>query len=134
MRAAFFACVLLLVAVLLTATAKAGVTRTVIAIGSGLQPVKGDKVTVHATGYITELKKKFWSTKDKDEPFSFFVGKGNVIRGWDEGVLQMREGETAELSISSDYAYGAGGFPAWGIAPHTALTFEIELLQVTKKK
>lgn len=53
---------------------------------------------------------------------------GQVIKGWDEGVIGMSQGEIARLTCSHDYAYGNGGFPAWGIMPNSTLVFEIELL------
>lgn len=107
-----------------------GVVRNVVKPGSGAGPKKGDKVTVHCTGFITEGRKKFWSTLDKNEPFAFNVGLGQVIKGWDEGVMQMQLGEEAELVMTGDYAYGPRGFPAWGIGPNAGLTFVINLLKV----
>lgn len=107
-----------------------GVTRKVIAAGSGATPKPGDKITVHCTGYLADGKKKFWSTRDDNKPFSFNVGLGQVIRGWDEGMLQMQTGETAELLMTGDYAYGARGFPAWNIPPNASLLFEIQLLKI----
>ncbi|KAH9582092.1 FKBP-type peptidyl-prolyl cis-trans isomerase domain [Trypanosoma melophagium] len=107
-----------------------GVDRKVLHEGNGVKPKKGDEVTVHCTGYIAEGRKKFWSTLDDNKEFSFRVGLGQVIRGWDEGVLQMSIGEKAELTLSSDYAYGERGFPAWGINPNAALIFEIQLLKI----
>jgi peptidylprolyl isomerase len=92
-----------------------GIERKVLKQGEGAQPEKGQKVTVHSTGFLADGKKKFWSTKDTNEPFGFNVGLGQVIRGWDDGVMQMQIGETAELLMSADFAYGARGFPAWGI-------------------
>lgn len=71
------------------------------------------------------------STKDAgQEPFAFQVGLGQVIKGWDEGVLGMKLGESARLTCSPDYAYGARGFPAWGIQPNSTLIFEIEVLKI----
>lgn len=71
------------------------------------------------------------STKDPgQEPFAFQVGLGQVIKGWDEGVLGMKLGESARLTCSPDYAYGARGFPAWGIQPNSTLIFEIEVLKI----
>jgi len=58
------------------------------------------------------------------------IGHGNVIKGWDEGVLTMKVGEKAMIKCTPDYAYGAGGFPAWGIMPNSELHFEIEVLSV----
>ncbi|KAF3509663.1 hypothetical protein F2Q69_00004887 [Brassica cretica] len=72
-----------------------------------------------------------FSTKDAGQkPFSFQIGKGAVIKGWDEGVMGMQIGEVARLRCSPDYAYGPGGFPAWGIQPNSVLDFEIEVLSV----
>ena len=69
------------------------------------------------------------ATKDPGQTtFSFTIGRGQVIKGWDEGVLTMAKGETARLTCTPDYAYGSGGFPAWGIMPNSTLVFEIELL------
>lgn len=108
-----------------------GVERRVIKSGTGPKPQIGQKVTVHATGCFAETGKKFWSTKDPgNEAFSFNVGVGHVIRGWDEGLLQMQLQETACLELSADYAYGSQGFPAWGIPPNTPLSFEIELISI----
>lgn len=110
-----------------------GVVKTVLKEGSGPKPQVGQDVTVHCTGFgkNRDLDKKFWSTKDPgQEPFTFTVGVGDVIKGWDEGVLGMALGETSRLHCSPDYAYGAGGFPAWGIQPNSELVFEIEVLQI----
>jgi peptidylprolyl isomerase len=72
---------------------------------------------------------QFWSTKDAgQQPFTFQLGMGQVIKGWDEGVASMSMGEVARLTCTPDYAYGAGGFPAWGIMPNSVLIFEIEVL------
>lgn len=58
------------------------------------------------------------------------IGEGQVIKAWDEGVLGMVLGEKARIHATADYAYGAGGFPAWGIMPNSPLIFEIEVLEV----
>lgn len=108
-----------------------GVTRVVKKAGSGATPKPNDLVTVHCTGYLADGK-KFWSTHDDNNPFSFNVGIGQVIRGWDEGVLQMQLGETAELLMTSDFAYGPRGFPAWKIPGDASLLFEVELLKIGK--
>ena len=97
--------------------------------GNGKQVQKGNTVTVHCTGYgkDRDLNHKFWSTKDPgQEPFTFQVGMGNVIKCWDEGVLTMKVGEKSVLTCSPTYGYGPGGFPAWGIMPNSVLRFEIE--------
>eukprot|EP00698_Gefionella_okellyi_P005495 TRINITY_DN15024_c0_g1_i1.p1 TRINITY_DN15024_c0_g1~~TRINITY_DN15024_c0_g1_i1.p1 ORF type:complete len:121 (-),score=5.80 TRINITY_DN15024_c0_g1_i1:25-354(-) len=107
-----------------------GVTKVVKKQGNGQKPNPGQKITVHCTGSL-ESGKKFWSTKDPGQsPFSFVVGKGNVIKGWDEGMLGMSLGEVAVLTMTGDYAYGPGGFPAWGIPPNATLVFEIEMLSI----
>ncbi|GAQ88332.1 FKBP-type peptidyl-prolyl cis-trans isomerase [Klebsormidium nitens] len=109
-----------------------GIEKEQVKAGSGPKPQKGQTVTVHCTGYgkDRDLSKKFWSTKDPgQEPFTFRVGLGQVIKGWDEGVLNMQRGEVSRLTCSPDYAYGAGGFPAWGIQPNSTLLFEIEVLE-----
>lgn len=106
-----------------------GVDRKVLKEGTGARPKAGDKITVHCTGMLAD-RKKFWSTLDDNKPFSFNVGMGQVIRGWDEGMLQMSIGEKAELTMTGDYAYGPRGFPAWGIPPNATLIFEIEMLKI----
>eukprot|EP00897_Mesotaenium_endlicherianum_P006589 jgi/Mesen1/5959/ME000301S05090 len=108
-----------------------GIEKELLRPGNGPSPSRGQKVTVHCTGYgkDRDLSKKFWSTKDAgQQPFTFSVGLGQVIKGWDEGVMGMQLGEIARLTCSPDYAYGAGGFPAWGIQPNSTLIFEIEVL------
>lgn len=96
--------------------------------GSGAQPKAGDRVTVHYTGWL-ENGKKFDSSRDRKQPFQFVLGVGQVIRGWDEGVAQMRVGDTARLTIPPAMGYGARG--AGGVIPPNAtLIFEVELLGV----
>ncbi|XP_039775018.1 peptidyl-prolyl cis-trans isomerase FKBP12-like isoform X1 [Panicum virgatum] len=143
-----------------------GFEKEILRAGTGPKPTKGQKVTVHCTGYEKQqqpsgaqghgasssqgaaatsqqkrkrgvqhhgkdrdLSKKFWSTKDPgQQPFSFNIGLGSVIKGWDEGVMTMQVGEVARIQCTPDYAYGASGFPAWGIQPNSVLVFEIEVL------
>jgi peptidylprolyl isomerase len=62
--------------------------------------------------------------------FSFNVGIGQVVRGWDDGLIDMKEGEEARLEMTGDYAYGAGGFPAWGIGPNATLIFDMVILSI----
>merc|ERR1711976_449447 len=103
-------------------------TKEILKEGTGPNPHKGQKVTVHCTGLL-DNGKKFWSTKDPGQKeFEFNIGLGQVIRGWDEGVAGMKIGESARLTCTGDYAYGAKGFPAWGIGPNATLIFEIDLL------
>uniref|UniRef100_A0A0F7H0K5 peptidylprolyl isomerase n=1 Tax=Masdevallia picturata TaxID=125444 RepID=A0A0F7H0K5_9ASPA len=108
-----------------------GVQKEILKPGNGTKPVRGQNVTVHCTGFGKDgdLSKKFWSTKDPgQQPFSFKIGLGSVIKGWDEGVMGMEVGEIARLQCSPDYAYGDKGFSAWGILPNSVLVFEIEVL------
>jgi len=112
-------------------TSNMGFTKTVLKLGNGTLPRKGQRVTVHCTGFgkNNDLSKKFWSTKDPgQQPFTFAVGLGQVIKGWDDGVIGMSLGEVAKIHCSPDYAYGRDGFPAWGIMPNSELVFEIEVL------
>ena len=91
----------------------------------------GCTATVHAKGVIQETGKKFWSTKDPGkQPFSYQAGVGGVIKGWDQGCLGMKVGETRKLVIPGHEGYGAGGFPAWGITPNATLEFTLECLDV----
>ncbi|WCJ18826.1 Peptidyl-prolyl cis-trans isomerase FKBP12 [Euphorbia peplus] len=110
-----------------------GIEKRLITPGHGPKPTAGQTVTVHCTGYGKDgdLSQKFWSTRDLTEkPFTFKIGLGRVIKGWDEGVLGMQLGERARLLCSPDYAYGEGGFSAWGIQPNSVLEFDIEVLTI----
>merc|ERR1711959_636957 len=106
-----------------------GVTKTTKQAGDGKNfPKKGDTVTMHYTGTLTNGK-KFDSSVDRGKPFVTQIGVGQVIKGWDEGVPQMSLGEKATLKMTSDYGYGAAG--AGGVIPANAdLTFEVELLKI----
>lgn len=85
-------------------------------------------VTVHYTGTLDDGT-KFDSSRDRNKPFQFIIGKSEVIRGWDEGVAQLSVGQRARLICSPDYAYGSLGHP--GVIPSNAtLTFDVELLKV----
>ena len=98
--------------------------------GSGDEARAGSQVVVHYTGWLYEngaAGRKFDSSKDRGEPFSFPLGAGYVIRGWDEGVAGMKVGGTRRLVIPPDLGYGARG--AGGVIPGNAtLLFEVELL------
>lgn len=95
-------------------------------------PKRGQTCVVHYTGML-EDGKKFDSSRDRNKPFKFTLGKQEVIRGWEEGVAQMSVGQRAKLIISSDYAYGATGHPGI-IPPHATLVFDVELLKLEWQK
>lgn len=100
--------------------------------GDGVsKPRPGDKVIVHYVGTL-DSGKKFDSSRDRNSPFEFTIGKGQVIRGWDEGVAKMSIGEIAVLTCPHDYAYGEKGFGNI-IPPKSTLTFEVELLDIKQK-
>ncbi|KAF8972526.1 hypothetical protein BDZ97DRAFT_1752428 [Flammula alnicola] len=106
-----------------------GVTVETIIPGDGLNfPKKGDKVTIHYVGTLTDGK-KFDSSRDRGSPFMTEIGTGKVIKGWDEGVLQLSIGQKAVLTASPDFAYGSRGFPP-AIPPNSTLKFEVELLKI----
>ncbi|HVV70303.1 MAG TPA: FKBP-type peptidyl-prolyl cis-trans isomerase [Verrucomicrobiae bacterium] len=99
-----------------------------IITGAGPAPKKGDTVTVHYTGWLPDGT-KFDSSVERDEPFSFVLGTGQVIRGWDQGVAGMRVGDKARLTIPPELAYGKQGYPG-AIPPDATLIFEVELLSI----
>lgn len=96
--------------------------------GKGASPKQGDTVKVHYTGWLADGT-KFDSSVDRDEPFEFELGAGQVIQGWDEGVAQMRVGDKTRLTIPPEKAYGRSGYPG-AIPPNATLVFEVELLGV----
>lgn len=100
--------------------------------GSGTEAKKGDTVSVHYTGWFKKgdgLGDKFDSSVDRGAPFSFKLGAGRVIRGWDEGVQGMRIGEKRRLELAPEVAYGRAGYPG-AIPPNATLIFDVELLAV----
>ena len=111
-------------------TTASGLGYTVMAPGSmgARQAAKGDTVVVHYTGWLTDGQ-KFDSSLDRNEPFSFTLGQGQVIKGWDEGVAGMKVGEKRKLVIPSDLGYGERGAGA-DIPPGATLIFEVELLDI----
>jgi FKBP-type peptidyl-prolyl cis-trans isomerase FkpA len=103
-----------------------------VVVGTGSEATSGQKVTVHYTGWLMQGGKagtKFDSSKDRRDPFVFNLGKGQVIKGWDEGVQGMKVGGTRKLTIPPAMGYGSRG--AGGVIPPNAtLVFEVELLGV----
>jgi FKBP-type peptidyl-prolyl cis-trans isomerase len=97
-------------------------------VGDGREAKAGDLVSVHYTGTLKDGK-KFDSSLDRNEPFTFKLGKGQVIKGWDEGVAGMKVGGKRKLIIPSELGYGSRGAGA-SIPPNAELTFEVELLKV----
>ncbi|XP_057655675.1 FK506-binding protein 59 [Diorhabda carinulata] len=104
-----------------------GVLKEVIQEGTGDEyPPPGCKVSVHYTGTLTDGT-KFDSSRDRNEPFTFDLGKGNVIKAWDIGVATMKKGERSILTCAPEYAYGANGSPPT-IPPNATLKFDVEVL------
>ena len=109
-------------------TTPSGLSYTDLVVGTGAQPKPGQSVTVHYTGTLTNGS-KFDSSRDRNEPFTFTIGQGQVIKGWDEGVAGMKVGGRRQLTIPPALGYGARG--AGGVIPPNAtLIFDVELLGV----
>lgn len=97
-------------------------------IGTGREAQAGQTVSVHYTGWLTNGD-KFDSSKDRNVPFPFALGRGQVIQGWDKGVVGMKVGGKRKLTVPPDMAYGARGFPPV-IPPNSTLVFEVQLLEI----
>ena len=109
-------------------TTDSGLQYVVLVEGDGATPQRGQTVVVHYTGTL-EDGSKFDSSRDRNQPFQFKVGVGQVIKGWDEGVGSMKVGERRKLIVPSDLGYGSRG--AGGVIPPDAtLIFDVELLRI----
>jgi FKBP-type peptidyl-prolyl cis-trans isomerase FkpA len=112
----------------------ATLTKTDLKVGDGVEAKPGMEVLVNYTGWLYDEKAtdkhgtKFDSSFDHGSPFSFVLGKGQVIRGWDQGVAGMRVGGTRELLIPAEFGYGERGAGGGVIPPGASLVFEVELL------
>jgi peptidylprolyl isomerase len=113
-------------------TSPTGLSHEDTQVGAGASPAKGQTCVMHYTGWLWvngEKGAKFDSSLDRGRPFSFPLGQGRVIKGWDEGVASMRVGGKRTLLIPPSLGYGAGG--AGGVIPPNAtLLFEVELLEI----
>ncbi len=115
-------------------TTKSGLKYLDTKVGTGDEAKKGMNVTVHYTGWLYEKGQrgaKFDSSVDRGQPFSFGLGAGQVIKGWDEGVEGMKVGGKRELIIPPELGYGSRG-AGNVIPPNATLDFEVELLKVAK--
>jgi FKBP-type peptidyl-prolyl cis-trans isomerase len=109
-------------------TTSSGLQYIDLQVGTGATAQAGQTVTVHYSGWL-ESGNKFDSSIDRGQPFSFPLGAGRVIKGWDEGVQGMKVGGKRKLIIPSTLGYGARG-ASGAIPPHATLIFEVELLGV----
>ncbi len=106
-----------------------------VQVGDGADAAAGQHVTVHYTGWLYDPKsenqkgRKFDSSRDRNDPFTFRLGAGEVIRGWDEGVAGMKVGGHRTLTIPSELGYGRRG-AGGAIPPDAVLVFDVELLGV----
>jgi FKBP-type peptidyl-prolyl cis-trans isomerase FkpA len=105
-----------------------GIERQDLVVGTGPEAKKGDRVSVHYSGYLLDGT-KFDSSLDRGTPFEFVIGQHQVIEGWDDGVVGMKKGGKRKLKIPPHLAYGLTGSPP-KIGPDATLLFEIEMLEI----
>jgi len=110
-------------------TTVSGLQYEELVVGTGASPKTGQKVSVHYTGWLTNGK-KFDSSVDRGQPFEFALGRGEVIKGWDEGVASMKVGGKRKLTIPPGLAYGDRNVGNGLIPPNSTLIFEVELLGI----
>jgi FKBP-type peptidyl-prolyl cis-trans isomerase len=110
-------------------TTETGLKYYDFAVGDGATATAGDRVTVHYSGWLAEDSTLFDSSIQRGQPFSFQLGAGRVIQGWDEGVADMQVGGERQLVIPPELGYGAQG-AGGSIPPNATLIFEVELLSV----
>lgn len=110
-----------------------GIQKELLKDGDGFKkPKAGDEVTVHYVGTLQSDGTEFDSSRGRDDPFVFTLGKGQVIKGWDLGVATMKKGELAKFTLASEFAYGESGSPP-KIPENATLVFEVELLSWISK-
>jgi len=105
---------------------KRGILKKIIKEGTGSKPARGSTITCHYVGTLKDTGVEFDSSRKRGEPFTFDLGKEEVIKGWDRGIATMRKGEICILRCAPAYAYGdqqQGSIP-----PNSTLDFEVELL------
>ena len=112
-------------------TGNGGILKKILEEGNGESPPEGYEVTAHYTGTLDDGS-KFDSSRDRGQPFKFTIGKGQVIKGWDQGFATMKKGEKAILRIREDYGYGKHG--SGSIPGGATLTFDVELINFNPKK
>lgn len=111
-------------------TTPSGLQYCDLVVGTGMSPAPGLNVTVDYTGWLLD-NTKFDSSRDRGTPLQFPIGQGRVIRGWDEGLMDMKVGGRRLLIIPPELGYGERGTPGGPIPPNATLIFDVELMSVT---